>query len=182
MKEDKHEHSNIPIWAYETIEIEDSNVQWARLGLQETRGLFDLLSKFDIKEAEHIGSTSVPGLPAKPIIDVMISIESFEKINDIVETLTVHGWHYVPPELDGQSWRRFFVKVKNDKRVAHLHIMKVTEDRWGKQIEFRDKLRDNPSLVKEYGLLKKHLAKEFRNDREKYTQAKAAFINQVLNT
>ena len=182
MKEENPDHLTIPIWAYEAIEIEDANMQWEAYGLRETRELSDILSKFDIKGAEHIGSTAVPGLPAKPIIDVMIRIESFDMMNAIVDTLTAYGWHYVPPELDGKPWRRFFVKVKDDKRVAHLHLMKGTAKRWEERIEFRDKLRESPLLAKEYGLLKKQLATEFREDREKYTEAKAEFINRVLNS
>ncbi len=64
---------------------------------------------------EHIGSTAIPNMPAKPLTDLMASIQSFELTNKIVETLSIHDWHYVSPELDKKLWRRFFVKVKNDK-------------------------------------------------------------------
>jgi len=112
----------------------------------------------------------------------MASIPSLESINKIAKTLNSHGWHYVPPELDKQPWRRFFVKVKNDKRVAHLHLMSEGEERWDHFLKFRNKLRINPHLVNEYAVLKSYLAKEHNNDRERYTESKTEFINKVLLT
>ncbi|MDW2886534.1 GrpB family protein [Exiguobacterium artemiae] len=175
-----HESSSIPAWAYETVEIQASSSQWEQRGLQEKIKLSNILSQFDVKEVEHIGSTAVPGLSAKPIIDMMVRVISFEKINEIIDTLVSNNWNYVPPELDGQDWRRFFVQVEKDKRVAHLQLIQVNEVRWEEQIKFRDKLRADPSLIKEYGEIKRKLAKEYRDDRERYTQGKSDFINRVL--
>ncbi|SES78728.1 GrpB protein [Oceanobacillus limi] len=66
------------------------------------------------------------------------------------------------------------------KRVAHLHLMEEGEERWAKQLKFRDKLKTNAHLVEEYATIKRQLAKEFNNDREGYTEAKTEFINKVL--
>jgi GrpB-like predicted nucleotidyltransferase (UPF0157 family) len=97
-----------------------------------------------------------------------------------VGNLSLSDWHYVPPELDKHHWRRFFVKVENDKRVAHLHLMQEGEERWGEQLEFRNRLRADGHLADQYAALKRRIAKEFNHDREKYTEAKTAFINKVL--
>lgn len=174
------DHNNIPVWAFEAIEIKKPNPTWKNKGMQEREELYILLSPFDVKQIEHIGSTAIPNLPAKPIIDLMASIPSLEHINKIAEHLYSNDWHYVPPELDKQPWRRFFVKVKNNKRVAHLHLLQEGEDRWEKQLIFRNKLRTNPLLVEEYANIKSQLAQEFNKNREGYTEAKTDFINKVI--
>ncbi|ALS78447.1 hypothetical protein AUO94_07120 [Planococcus kocurii] len=176
------DQTNWPVWATESIEIANPDPTWLEKGKQEENQLYSLLSRFGIGQVIHIGSTSVPNLPAKPIIDLIADVDSFEQITDISPLLFNHDWHYVPPHLDNKDWRRFFVKVKNDKRVAHLHLMLKGEERWEKQLLFRDKLRDNPHLVIEYAGLKNKLAQEFSLDREAYTEAKTKFVNLVLRS
>lgn len=175
------DHNYIPVWAFEAIEIKQADPMWISKGIQEREELYKLLSPFGVEQIEHIGSTAIPNLPAKPIIDLMASIPTLELIDNIVESLSSHDWHYVPPELDKQSWRRFFVKVKNDKRVAHLQLMQVGEERWEIQRLFRNQLKSNPHLVEEYANLKSRLAQEFNDNREGYTEAKTEFINMVLS-
>ncbi|WP_370568632.1 GrpB family protein [Fictibacillus sp. 26RED30] len=176
-----NDNENIPVWAYEKIEVKKPDSNWKEKGIREREDLANLLSAFGVNQVEHIGSTSILNLPAKPIIDLMATIPSLEFINRIAEKLNAHDWHYVPPELDKQPWRRFFVKVEHDKRVAHLHLMLEGEERWDQLLTFRDKLRANPHLVNEYAVLKSHLAQDYNNDRERYTEGKTEFINKVLN-
>ena len=177
-----NEHNNIPVWAFERIQIEKPDPDWKDKGIREREELHNVLSAFNVKQVEHIGSTAIPNLPAKPIIDLMASVPSLELISQIVESLALHHWHYVPPKLDKKPWRRFFVKVKNDKRVAHLQLMQEGEERWGKLLTFRDKLRTDAHLANEYAVMKSQLAREFNDDRERYTEAKTEFINKVLFT
>lgn len=178
--EKNNNNSNFPVWEIESVEIKNPDPVWIIKGNEERQKLYKLLSIFGVTEIEHIGSTSIPNLPAKPIIDLMASIPSMEQINEMAQKLVSYGWHYVPPELDNRPWRRFFVKVKNDKRAAHLHLMLKGEERWRKQLLFRNTLRANSHLVEEYAILKRRLAKEFANDREAYTEAKAEFVKRVL--
>ncbi|WP_053377389.1 GrpB family protein [Paenibacillus sp. FJAT-27812] len=175
-----NDQNDYPVWADETVEIKNPDPMWIECGVHERNELFKLLLPFGVDQVEHIGSTSIPNLPAKPIIDLMASISSLRDINEISIKLATHDWHYVPPVLDKQPWRRFFVKVKNDKRIAHLHLMLKGEERWEKQLLFRDRLRMNPSLALEYADLKYKLAHEFTNDRESYTVAKTGFVNSVI--
>lgn len=177
---DNNEKNNWPVWATEPVEIKDYNPNWKEKGLTLKKELYMLLSPFGVSQAEHIGSTSIPGLPAKPIIDVMAEIQTFEQIHEISGLLTSNDWHYVPHELDNKPWRRFFVKVKDDKRFAHLHLIRAGEERWEKQLLFRDSVRGNLHLLDEYKNLKLKLAQEFMHDREAYTEAKSAFIKRVL--
>jgi GrpB-like predicted nucleotidyltransferase (UPF0157 family) len=110
----------------------------------------------------------------------MAETDSFDRVLDISAKLAIYDWHYVGPELDERPWRRFFVKVKNNRRVAHLHLMVKGTERWEQQLLFRNRLQENPQLVYDYSNLKQKLAKRFNQDREAYTKAKTEFIKQIL--
>ncbi|MGM0751711.1 MAG: GrpB family protein [Bacillota bacterium] len=175
------EHNHWPKWAVETIEIVPPNPDWIDRGNAAVKELLQLLDPFGVKEVEHVGSTSIRDLPAKPIIDLMAKIPSFGGLEEIAEKLGEDQWHYVPPKLDNRPWRRFFIKVEKEKRVAHLHLMLEGEPRWEQQRLFRDRLNGTPSLKEEYAELKKHLADKFPDDREAYSEAKTVFIQRVLD-
>ncbi|MEO2255587.1 GrpB family protein [Paenibacillus amylolyticus] len=172
---------NWPAWATEAVEIAPANPNWDAQAQEEIGQLKHLLQQFNIHQFEHIGSTSIPGLPAKPIIDLMAEVQSWDDMDLIADQLNPLGWNYVPPELDGREYRRFWVRVKDGKRAVHLHLMRPGEERWDRQIRFRDVLRKRPDLVEAYAVLKAKLADENKEDRESYTAAKTQFILQVLD-
>jgi len=178
----KNQHNIWPVWATETVEIMDPDPAWLHKGADELNQLRSLLFPFGVDEIEHVGSTSVPNLPAKPIIDIMAKIKSFNDLEKIIERLNKNNWSFVPCELDGREWRNFFVKVIGDKRVCHLHLMLENEERWGNQLLFRDKLREQLNLARQYAKLKMKLAIENKDDRETYSEAKTHFIKTVLET
>jgi GrpB-like predicted nucleotidyltransferase (UPF0157 family) len=176
-----HDESTWPVWAAEEIEIEEPKQGWQEKGRQEKQLLLGLLSHLGITQIEHYGSTSIPNLPSKPIIDLMAKINSFRMVEEeVLPILRVNDWHYVHPDLDQRPWQRFFVKVNNDKRAAHLHLLLKDNDRWDKQLLFRDRLQSNPYLVTEYANLKKKSAEKFKHNREQYTKSKTEFINSVI--
>ena len=175
------ENNNWPVWATEKVEIAEPDINWQIKGKKLIAELKKSLKEFNITNIEHIGSTAVPGLPAKPIIDIMAKVSSFDKTGQVEITLEPFGWNYVPHELDQNEWRRFFVKVENNKRTAHLHLVLNDSSRWDEHIKFRNILISNPALKNEYALLKKKLAEVYSGDREAYTKAKADFIVKVLN-
>jgi GrpB-like predicted nucleotidyltransferase (UPF0157 family) len=86
----------------------------------------------------------------------------------------------VPPELDGEPWRRFLIQVVDDARAAHLHLLTIDSDRWTEQLAFRDALHRDPRLVQRYAALEQGLAVEHAYDREAYTGAKQDFVSIVL--
>jgi GrpB-like predicted nucleotidyltransferase (UPF0157 family) len=179
---ENNHNNNWPVWATEKVEIKAYDPTWLAKGTQEVKDLRELLSSFGVSEVEHVGSTSIPNLPAKPIIDMMVKIKSFDDLEKIIENLKIDNWHYVPPALDGRAWRRFFVKVKDDKRECHLHLMLQDDEHWDKQLKFRDKLIEQPNLAKQYAELKRKIAEENENDREAYTEAKTDFVRSVLES
>ncbi len=168
-----------PAWAIERVEIHPANPKWQRLGERLSRELEVALARWLVAPVEHVGSTAVPGLAAKPILDLQAAVADLDCAPVVAETLG-DGWHLVPPELDARPWRRFLVQVVDDVRVAHLHLLTADSERWAEQLAFRDALRRDPGLVQRYAAVKQELAAEHAGDREAYTVAKRDFISAVL--
>lgn len=160
--------------------IVDYDPEWPRLFEQEKKVLVNLLAS-GIIAIEHVGSTAVPGLAAKPIIDIMIGVESLEKGKDFcIKPLQEMGYHYVP-ELEGDIPERCFLFRGSSKGHSHhIHITEPTTSFWIDHILFRDYLRKYKEVAEAYGELKYKLAQQFRTQREKYGMAKTDFIEGVL--
>jgi GrpB-like predicted nucleotidyltransferase (UPF0157 family) len=174
-----------PPWAYEKAEVRPHDPRLADRARTETARLAELLAPWLVDGVEHCGSTAVPGLAAKPIIDLMASVTDADAVvTQAGAQLAADGWCYVPPELDQRPWRRFFVKpdATGQRRVAHLHVIPAGNPRWAAQIAFRDALRRDDQLASRYAELKLRLASEHPGDREAYTEAKAEFVAEVLAT
>ncbi|MDQ2851335.1 MAG: GrpB family protein [Actinomycetota bacterium] len=169
-----------PAWATEKVEVREPDAAWQQRGEQECQLLASTLSPWLVAPVEHVGSTAVPGLAAKPILDVQAAVDDFEATPYIAVALGV-SWHFVPVDLDGRPWRRFFVKVIDGHRYAHLHVMRRDSVRWGQQLAFRDALRADSALAARYARLKRDLAARHGDDREAYTDAKHAFVQTVIN-
>lgn len=174
----------MPAWAYEKAEIRPHDPGLADRALAERGRLARLLAPWLVDGVEHVGSTAVPGLAAKPVIDLMASVTDPDLVVERAgERLAADGWCYVPPDLDsGGQWRRFFVKpdASRQRRVAHLHVIKAGHPRWADQLAFRDALRRDDQLARAYEDLKRRLAAQHPGDREAYTAAKAEFVANAL--
>ena len=167
------------MWATEAIVIEPYNPKWPSDAAKLIKELKDL-HDFGHTVFEHIGSTAVPGLPAKPIIDLIGPINNFDDLDTVTECLKGDGWHLIPPDLDQREYRRTFVKVVENKRFAHLHLVLNECNELKQHIGFRNILRQYPLLATEYAQLKIDLAKKYKDEREKYTEAKTTFIKTAL--
>ncbi|MET8759376.1 GrpB family protein [Lentzea sp. NPDC004782] len=173
----------MPAWAYERAEVRPHDPSWAIRAQAERDQLHELLGPWLVDGIEHVGSTAIPGLAAKPIVDLQASVTSLDTVvTGASEILRANGWAYVPPELDQRPWRRFFVKPdpSGQRREAHLHLIQAGHHRWTDQLRFRDALRDDPAKAQQYEALKRHLAQTAGHDREAYTEGKAAFVASVL--
>ncbi|MBS1602412.1 MAG: RdgB/HAM1 family non-canonical purine NTP pyrophosphatase [Bacteroidetes bacterium] len=171
-----------PSWATEPVFIVPPDPAWPATAGQEIDDLLPRLAPFGIHRIEHIGSTSVPGLPAKPIIDLITEIPDFGAIESIAEQLRPYDWHYVPPGLDDRPERRFFIRVRDNKRAVHLQFHLHDSRKAKDQRQFRDILRTNPATKEQYAGLKIQLAHQHATDREAYTHAKSDFVRQALKT
>lgn len=129
---------------------------------------------------EHIGSTSVPGLSAKPVIDVLAGADSVRAIEQKIEVLERIGYKYVARYEDAFPMRRYFVRAADSSSRVNLHAVVFGSQFWVEHLAFRDALRSNPSLVSQYQELKERLAVTFKDDRQSYTEGKATFIQAVI--
>lgn len=172
-----------PAWAAERVELVASDPSWPARGLALAAELDELLSPWLVAAVEHVGSTAVPGLPAKPVLDLMAAVPDPDSlVRDGPARLGAAGWVLVPQELDARPWRRFFVlpDARGARRWAHLHVMRPDEPRWAQQLAFRDRLRADRELARQYAELKTALARQHPDDREQYTEAKREFIEAAL--
>jgi GrpB-like predicted nucleotidyltransferase (UPF0157 family) len=129
---------------------------------------------------EHVGSTAVPGLGGKPIIDIMPAVRRLMDAERCIQPLASVGYEYVPEYNEIMPERRYFHKGPPEARTFHLHVVERTSEFWERHLLFRDFLRGHPEEAQEYYLLKKELAARFGRDREGYTEAKTAFIEGIV--
>jgi GrpB-like predicted nucleotidyltransferase (UPF0157 family) len=161
----------------DSIFIEKYNNNWPKMFSDEKASLA-LVLKNDFKGTiEHVGSTAVKGLAAKPIIDIMIGVESLESSKYLIDKLTQSGYCYYPYKSDVMHW---FCKPSPEIRTHHLHLIPYLSPLWHERIKFRDALRANSELANQYQTLKYRLAARFIDDREGYTKNKWPFINNVI--
>lgn len=129
---------------------------------------------------EHIGSTAVPGLAAKPIIDVLVGLASMAEVFAAVPALEAVGWEFPDSINRDLSERRFGKQVENGVRTNHVHLVVHRGGEWTALLAFRDALRADPDLARRYEELKRDLAARYADEREKYTAAKTEFVRGVL--
>lgn len=158
------------------VEIAPYDPAWPGLFEEEKTTLERALSAWLVGPIEHIGSTAIPGLAAKPVIDIMAGVGSLETSRPALAVLPALGYCYAPYRTDIEHW---FCKPSFAFRTHHLHLMPVDGPEWQGTLAFRDYLRAHPPIAAEYGSLKERLAREFRLDREAYTQAKGPFITRI---
>jgi len=129
---------------------------------------------------EHIGSTAVPGLGGKPIIDIMPAVRCLTDAEQCIEPLEGIGYEYVPEYNELMPERRYFHRGPPQARTFHLHMVEQTSEFWDRHLLFRDWLRTHHEEAQEYYRLKKELAARFGRDREGFTDAKTPFIESIV--
>lgn len=145
---------------------------------EEERALLEsVLGPWLVGPVEHIGSTAVPGLPAKPIIDIMAGVHDLPSSMDARAAVAPLGYVYFAYRPDVMHW---FCKPSPAQRTHHLHLVPVRSPLWSDRLLFRDSLRRSAATAAEYGQLKIVLAERFRFDREAYTDAKTEFVRSIL--
>jgi GrpB-like predicted nucleotidyltransferase (UPF0157 family) len=161
------------------IEIVGYDPRWPQLYEEERRRILDAIGNL-IVTIEHIGSTAVPDLAAKPIIDLMAAVHRLEDASLCVEPLETLGYEYVPQYEVSIPERRYFRKPTTKPRTHHLHIVETTSEFWRNHLQFRDFLRNHPEAASEYAELKRQLATRYGSDGFGYTEAKTPFVKSVL--
>ena len=161
----------------EPIRLVPYDPSWPDRFAEEREALEEAIGTWTVGGIHHIGSTAVPGLDAKPIIDILIGVESLEASRTCFGPLAKLGYVYAPYRVDEMHW---FCKPHPSRRTHHLHLIPSDSARFHDELAFRDRLRSDSKLAAEYAELKHRLAAEFKDDREAYTDAKEEFIRSAL--
>ncbi len=168
----------------EEVAIVPHDARWAELFRSEEQHLRTCLPRELIGRIEHFGSTAVPGLAAKPIIDMLIEVSDLEATKRlVVPVLEGQGYEYFwrPTNEADEPYYAWFIKrdARTGSRTHHLHFVEGTfREHWDRLL-FRDYLILHPNRAKEYGELKLLLATTTRHDRVAYGKQKASFIREV---
>lgn len=160
-----------------SIELAAHRAEWKTLFESEANLLHEAVGKY-VAAVEHIGSTAISGLVAKPILDILVGVQNLENAEKCVVPLAEIGYEYRGEQ--GIAGRFYFRKGVADISTHHLHMVEMTSDVWRNHLLFRDYLRQHPNAAKDYGRLKRKLAVKFKHNRPAYTEAKAAFIESIL--
>ncbi|WP_318619166.1 GrpB family protein [Priestia megaterium] len=158
------------------VKLEPYNDKWSKL-FDEERELLSSRIKELIIAIEHVGSTSIEGLFAKPIIDIAIGVSSLDVIIELKEKVKDLGYVEVPVSIDG---KHVFARYKEKKITHFLHVMIYNQSLWIDQISFRDYLRLDLNAKIEYIKIKEELANKYPNDVVSYTNKKKKFVDNIL--
>lgn len=169
------------------IVVVPDNGTRAELFASEKRRLHEALVAVScVLDIQHVGSTAVAGLDAKPTIDIALAVTSFEDAYECIPPLVALGYEYRGE--NGIPRRHYFIKNNPDeveealRRTHHLHVFEKEGAEWKKHLAFRDALRADSALAQQYAACKHALAARYANDSEAYCNGKTAFIEGVLAT
>lgn len=161
-----------------TVKLVAHNPKWAECFSEEKELLSKTLGE-KILDLRHIGSTSIPGILAKPILDILAAVKTLADVEAFTQDLNKVG--YEDKGDGGVLGRRFFVRGGEAKRTHHLNFCEMNSFFWESHLAFRGYLRRHSDAAKEYSALKRGLADRFPNDRGAYTTGKGEFIRSILN-
>ena len=150
---------------------------WPRQ-FEEERAVLETIFAGSQATIEHVGSTAVPGLGGKPVIDIMVGLPQLVEAENRTAPLESAGYGYVREYEMQLPDRRYFRKPRSGPRVFHLHCVIEQSDFWMRHIAFRDYLRTHPESAAAYYELKLELATRVK--KEEYTEAKSPFIEDIL--
>ncbi len=163
-----------------SIVVSNYNPAWSAAFEQERTSLHTALGHL-VLTIEHIGSTAVPGLAAKPIIDLQLSVRCLaEARSRCIGPLQALGYAYMPQYEAWLLGELFFRKGLSGPWTHHLHILQGDDPRWEDRLLFRDHLRNHPKVARAYAQLKRDLAAEFDDDISGYRNAKDAFVAATM--
>lgn len=157
---------------------------WLNQFAEQAAVLTDVLAERLIREIEHIGSTAVPGLCAKPIIDMLAVVDDIDAVEALTTVLAGLSWVRDPETRDATERRLSFCHPTRERRTHHLHVVLDGHGGWRGWLAFRDRLRCDAVVRSDYANLKQRLAAKFGkdpNDRERYRAGKAELIQRITS-
>lgn len=165
-----------------TVEVVPYDPAWP-IDFESTRTALASVAGAVATSLEHVGSTAVPGLAAKPTIDILMVVESTESFLEVLPKVEVLGFDYRRQNtFVGSPDHLFLRKVKDGKRTHHLHVLPLGSPEIDEYRRFRDALRRDPSFAREYESLKLELAARYVADRMRYVEAKSDWVDERLKS
>jgi GrpB-like predicted nucleotidyltransferase (UPF0157 family) len=163
----------------EPIRLVSYDPSWPQRFLTERDALQEAIGSWATGGIHHVGSTAVPRLEAKPVIDILVGVESLAVSKACFDPLAKLSYLYAPYRAAEMHW---FCKPHPSRRTHHLHLVPVGSQQYRDELAFRDRLRSDPQVAGRYASLKRELAERHRDDREAYTEAKSDFVRAILSS
>lgn len=167
----------VEISPYRTIEVVPHQAEWKNDYANEEKKIKNVF-KDELISIHHIGSTSIPGICAKPVIDIMVIVRDIWKVDMLNDEMLTIG--YFSKGEYGIKGRRFFVKGQHN-RTHNVHVYQAGHYEILSQLNFRDYLIAYPDEAKRYEKLKQELSEKFKFDIDKYNEGKDSFIKEIIN-
>lgn len=170
----------------EKVALVPYDPRWPEIFERERLHLFSCLPTDLVKRIVHFGSTAVPGLSSKPIVDILVEVTSLDATREIIAPiLEAQGYDYFWRPSWGDDTPPFYAwfikRDNNGNRTHHIHMVEANFEHWDRLL-FRDYLIEHPDLAQEYSVLKEQLADLHRDKRVAYTEAKTNFIRAVTKS
>lgn len=159
------------------VDLSPYTTEWSNEFKKEKAILEKLLHGYALA-IEHVGSTSIPGLSAKPVLDIAVAVKDIDALRQLIPLLSENG--YDPLNSIETKEELLARKGTPENRTHYIHIEVIGSTYWTNHILFRDYLLQHPEVIKEYEALKQKLSTEHKDEREKYTSAKNEFIQRIL--
>lgn len=163
------------LWQLFPVVLSEHNPEWFAWYGDEKENLLSLLGE-TVKRIDHIGSTSVPGLLAKPTVDILLQVSPETDADGLKKTLESGGWGLMQENGLILDLQKGYTPSGFAERVFHLHIKPVDDY---DELYFRDYLKAHPDTANEYAALKRKLSVPYKHDRDGYTDAKTYFVRRV---
>jgi GrpB-like predicted nucleotidyltransferase (UPF0157 family) len=179
----EHLRERIERLGRETVEIVAYDSRWPALFLEERSRLVEMFPAL-VRRVEHFGSTAVPRLSAKPIVDILVEVTSLDEVKaQIVPVLESAGYDYLWRPTTGDDTPPFYAwfirRNKTGQRTHHIHMVERDFPQW-ESLLFRDYLIAHPDVAQQYVDVKRRLAAQFPSDRSAYTDGKSEFVRYVM--
>lgn len=163
--------------AKNTVAIVPYDHRWPAAFAAEAARIWPLVSAHAL-DIQHIGSAAVPGLAAKPVLDIALAVDTDEAVHVCQEALTSLGYEFYDADTNGPG--NFYFIRGREIRTNQAHLWRLPTYGWDNHLYFRDRLRADPALAAAYAALKQTLARTYASQKAAYTEAKTEFVRAVL--
>lgn len=163
------------LWLLFPVSLTEQKREWNVWYRDEAKNILSLLSENTVKRISHIGSTAIPEILAKNIVDILLEVGSRKNLIQAKHILTQNDWLCMSESADRISLNKGYTPRGYGDRVFHLHVRLFGDN---DELYFRDYLRENAETAKQYEALKISLRNEFEFDRDRYTEGKGEFVKK----